>query len=103
MRIIETREIDGATGKSYSMNVYPADMRFNDFIAGVFLLMAGDGTLLIGESDNVDMWLQKNEAASKLANEGFDKIGFIKNGSREVRQNMVSDLTEACSPKLAQI
>lgn len=40
MRLIEKTELTGTSGKIYSMNVYPADMRFNDFIAGVFLLSA---------------------------------------------------------------
>ncbi len=100
MRLIESREIEGKSGKAYAMNVYPADMRFNDFIPGVFLLMSADNTLYIGESDNVDVWLQKSEALSKLNDKGFDQIGFIRNGSAEVRAGILSDLAEVCSPEL---
>ena len=60
-------------------------MRFNDFIAGVFSLLTDDDALFMGESDNVDVWLQKNDAYGRLSDAGFARIGFIRNGNPAVR------------------
>ena len=102
MRLIEKSEVTGTSGKSYAMNVYPADMRFNDFIPGVFLLFSEDSALFMGESDNVDAWLQKNDALGRLQDEGFARIGFIRNGSPEVRAAIMNDLDSTVTPKLAE-
>jgi hypothetical protein len=80
--------------------MYPADMRFNDFIPGVFLLYAEDETLYLDHSDNVDLWLQKQAVIERLGDEGFSRIGFIKNGSPVVRAAIVEDLKPVVSPKL---
>lgn len=98
MRLLETSEMRGRKG-TYRMNIYPADMRFNDFIPGVFLLLAGDRTLYIGESDNVDLFLQDNQVHEKLSLVGFDRIGFIRNGSPEVRAKILNDLTSLHKPE----
>ena len=104
MRLIETREIAGSSGTPYAMNVYPADMRFNDFIAGVFVLMDGDQqAIFLGQSDNVDFFLQKNEVLSRFESNGFHRIGFIKNGSPEVRGKIVADLSRVLNPTVAEI
>ena len=98
MRLLETSEMRGKND-SYRMNLYPADMRFNDFIPGVFLLLAGDRTLYLGETDNVDLCLQKNQVLEKLSAEGFDRIGFIKNGSQKVRARILKDLASVLKPE----
>lgn len=103
MRLIESTTIAGQSGKTYPMNIYPADMRFNDFIPGVFLLYADEQVLFLGDSDNVDAWLQRSDALGKLGDQGFSKIGFIKNGSPKVRASMVDDLGPAVSPALTEI
>lgn len=104
MRLIETREVTGSSGKAYCMNVYPADMRFNDFIAGVFILLdTGEQAIFVGQSDNVDFFLQKNEILDRFKSKGFDRIGFIKNGSPEVRAKIIDDLTTVLKPKVAEL
>ncbi len=103
MRKIESITIKGESGESYPVNIYPADMRFNDFIPGVFLLFAGEETLYMGQSDNVDQWLQRQDPASNLANDGFSSIGFIKHGNPEARQAIVADLGPIVSPRLKEL
>lgn len=103
MRLIEKSERTGASGKSYAMNIYPADMRFNDFIPGVFLLLAEDNTLFMGESDNVDVWLQKNDAYGRLKEEGFVRIGLIRNGNPGLRAAIVDDLISTVSATHSQL
>ena len=95
MRLLESRRVKGQAGREYTMNLYPADMIFNDFIPGVFVLMT-DGpdskSVYIGESDNVDLWLRTNDVMVRLRAEGFARIGLIRNGSRSVREAIVADL-----------
>ena len=90
MRLLESTTIKGKSGKSYSMKVYPADMRFNDFIAGVYILSASYKILYAGHSDNVDRVLQKKEVAATVS--GLSTIGLIRMGSPEKRQTILDDL-----------
>lgn len=92
MRILESTSISGQSGADYAINMYPADMRFNDFIPGVLVLYADDAVLYLGHSDNVDAWLQKNGVLDKLADQGFSRIGLIKNGNPSRREDIVADL-----------
>ena len=103
MRKLESTSIEGQSGKSYSINMYPADMRFNDFIPGVFLLYAEGEALYMDHTDNVDLWLQKQGVAEKLIDDGFTQIGFIKNGSPEVRASILEDLMPVVSPRMASL
>ena len=103
MRKLESTSIEGQSGKSYPINMYPADMRFNDFIPGVVLLFADNEPLYMDHTDNVDLWMQKQDVATRLGGEGFSRIGFIKNGSPEVRASIVEDLKPVVSPKLATL
>ena len=90
MRVLESTTIKGKSGKSYSMKVYPADMRFNDFIAGVYILFASNKTLYAGHSDNVDRVLQKKEVATTVP--GLSTIGLIRMGNPQKRQAILDDL-----------
>ena len=103
MRKIESTTIKGESGESYPVNIYPADMRFNDFIPGVFLLFAGKETLYMSHSDNVDQWLQRRNPVTHLANDGFSSIGFIRHGNPEAREAIVADLGPAVSPRLKEL
>lgn len=103
MRLIESTTIEGKSGERYAMNIYPSDMVFNDFIPGVFLLYAGDEVLFLGDSDNVDIWLRKNEVVTKLGDQGFSKIGFIRQGNPGKRAGIVSDLAGALEVRLSEI
>lgn len=90
MRVLESTTIDGQSGTSYDMKMYPADMRFNDFIAGVYILYSGDKTLYAGHSDHVDLVLQKKQVAQTQP--GLSKIGLIRMGNPEKRQAILDDL-----------
>jgi len=97
MRIIESTTISGLSGKDYPINIYPSDMRFNDFIAGVYILFADDRTLYADHSDNVDLVLQKKQVATSL--EGLSKIGLIRMGNPDKRQTILDDLDLDCKFK----
>ena len=90
MRLLESTSIEGSSGKSYPIKMYPADMRFNDFIAGVYILYASDKALYAGHSDNVDLALQKKQVATTLS--GLSTIGLIRMGNPEKRQAILDDL-----------
>lgn len=100
MRVLEATTIKGQSGDSYPVKMYPADMRFNDFIAGVYILFAEDKALYTGHSDNVDLVLQKSEAASKLADKGLSRIGLIRMGSPVKRQAILDDVNGSLEPEL---
>lgn len=103
MRRLESTTIDGASGTAYDMNRYPADMRFNDFIAAVYILFADDKVLHVGHSDNIDFVLQKNKVAESLAGDGLSSIGVVRMGSPGRREQIVADLSEALSPSIDSI
>jgi hypothetical protein len=103
MRILESTTISGQSGDNYAVNMYPADMRFNDFIPGVFVLYAEDDVLYIDQSDNVDLWLQKNSVADKLSSKGFSRIGFIRNGNPARRQEIMADLAPVVQATLKEV
>ena len=103
MRRLESTTIQGRSGETYSMNTYPTDMRFNDFIAGVYILFAEEQALYVGHSDNVDMVLQTSKVADTLKDQGLSKIGLVRNGSPTRREAILSDLSKALSPTLASL
>ena len=105
MRKLETISMTGKSGKEYAFNVYPGDMRFNDFIPGVYYIskQLGDesSAIYLGESDNVDVTLQNHDKQSCFDEENYNRVSFYKNASREVRESIVADLSAtldlACS------
>ena len=90
MRVLESTTVEGKSGKYYSIKMYPADMRFNDFIAGVYILYASGTTLYAGHSDNVDRVLQEKGVATAVP--GLSTIGLIRMGNPEKRQAILDDL-----------
>ncbi|HKI73648.1 MAG TPA: hypothetical protein VJ998_03345, partial [Pseudomonadales bacterium] len=62
---IGTTTLTGKSGKTYTMNVYPGNMQFNDFIPGVYLISHSkadaDTPIYVGETDNIDRTLQQHE------------------------------------------
>ena len=105
MRKLETISMSGKSGKDYTFNVYPGDMRFNDFIPGVYYIskQLGDesSAIYLGESDNVDVTLQNHDKQSCFDEQNYNRVSFYKNASREVRESIVADLSStldlACS------
>ena len=99
---LATRSLTGKSGKSYLFNLYRGDMRFNDFIPGVYYISTvstGDEkAVFLGESDNVDVKLQNHELQSSFDEHEYNRISFYKNASREVREAIVEDLMPVLKP-----
>jgi bifunctional DNase/RNase len=91
------KTLTGKSGRQYEFNVYPASMRFNDFIPGVYYIsrQAPDQEELpiyIGESDNVDIALQNHEQQTCFDEHEYNRVAFHKNASRDVRKAIITDL-----------
>ena len=89
--------LTGKSGEQYAFNVYAGDMRFNDFIPGVYYISRVTSNeeelpIYLGESDNVDGTLQNHEKQTCFDEHQYNRVAFYKNASREVRQAIVSDL-----------
>ena len=99
---LAVRMLTGKSGKEYSFNVYTGDMRFNDFIPGVYIIAheSGDNekAIYLGESDNVDVKLQKHDKQTCFDDHNYNRIAFYKNASREVRESIVEDLLPVLKP-----
>ena len=92
MAKLGVKSMEGKSGTEYVFNVYAADMRFNDFIPGVYVIFRElpdrQEVIYIGESDNVDVTLQDHDKQTC-----FDEHQYLyKNASREVRQALIGDL-----------
>ncbi len=102
MARLETRSITGKSGKEYAFNIYPGNMRFNDFIPGVYYVFKQEGdaesAIFLGESGNVDVTLQAHDKQACFDEHGYNRIGFHMNASQEVRDGLMSDLTPVLSP-----
>ena len=97
MRKIGVTSMTGKSGKEYAFNVYPGDMRFNDFIPGVYYISKqvddASSAIYLGESDNVDLTLRKHDKQSCFEEHGYNRVAFYKNASREVRESVIEDLS----------
>ena len=97
-----TAVLKGKSGKTYTMNVYPGRMRFNDFIPGVYFISREDTgssqAIFLGESDNVDIALIKHEQKAAFIEQGFNRISFLRNASKDVRESVVADLLPVLKP-----
>jgi hypothetical protein len=95
--------LTGKSGKNYTMNVYPGNMQFNDFIPGVYLIARNDGgeanaAIYLGESDNVDVTLRKHDKQACFDQHSYNRIAFFRNASKEVRDAVIADLLPALKP-----
>ena len=101
MARLGTRTLTGKSGQDYTFNVYPGDMRFNDFIPGVYYVYSeggdGEGAVFLGESGNVDVTLQKQDK-SDWESKGFNRIAFHMNAKQSVRDGIVDDLMPVLAP-----
>ncbi len=89
--------LTGKSGEQYTFNVYAGNMRFNDFIPGVYYISRETNNekelpIYLGESDNVDVTLQNHEKQACFDDHQYNRVAFYKNASREVRQAIVNDL-----------
>ena len=101
-RKLATRTLTGTSGKEYSFNVYPGDMRFNDFIPGVYYIFRedddGEAAIYLGESDNVDVSLRNHDKQACFDENNFNRVAFHMNASKSVREDIASDLGGVLSP-----
>ena len=93
----------GKSGKEFAFNVYAGNMRFNDFIPGVYYISRETDSeaelpIYLGESDNVDVTLQHHERQACFDEHQCNRVAFYKNASREVRQAIVEDLLPGLAP-----
>jgi hypothetical protein len=99
---LATRSLTGKSGKSYLFNVYKGNMRFNDFIPGVYYISTesagNEKAVFLGESDNVEVKLQNHELQSTFDEHQYNRISFYKNASREIREAIVEDLMPVLEP-----
>ena len=99
---LATRSLTGKSGKSYLFNVYKGNMRFNDFIPGVYYIstesVGSEKAVFLGESDNVDVKLQNHELQQTFDEHQYNRISFYKNASREIREAIVEDLMPVLEP-----
>ena len=97
-----TTTLTGKSGKTYTLNVYPGNMQFNDFIPGVYLISRheneSDTAIYVGESDNVDVTLRKHDKQACFVEHKFNRIAFFRNASKEVRDAVVADLLPILKP-----
>ncbi len=102
-----TSTLSGASGESYTFNVYNKDMRFNDFIPGVYYIsrqtMNADNAveekpIYIGESDNVDRSLHGHEKRACFEENEYNRISFYRTANAETRKAVVEDLVKALKP-----
>lgn len=97
-----TTTLTGKSGKQYTLNVYPGKMQFNDFIPGVYVISrneAGDDTAIyIGETDNIDQALRKHDKQACFDEHRYNRIAFLRNASRDIRQSVMGDLIPVLSP-----
>lgn len=102
MARLGTKLFTGQSGKSYLFNVYKGNMRFNDFIPGVYFITSetdgNEKAIFLGESDNVDLKLQNHELQSSFDEHEYNRISFHKNASREVREAIIEDLLPVLEP-----
>ncbi len=95
--------INGQSGKEYHLNVYTKDIRFNDFIPGVYLMseMDSDGVehnIFLGETDDIYTLLKAHPDQAAIDSENYNRVSFYKNASREVRSSIVEDLMPVLKP-----
>lgn len=99
---LRTTTLTGQSGKTYTLNVYPGNMRFNDFIPGVYLISRHsddlDTAIYVAESDNIDVTLRKHDRQACFDEHNYNRIAFWRNASKDVRDAVVADLIQVLKP-----
>lgn len=97
-----TTTLIGKSGKSYTLNVYPGNVQFNDFIPGVYLIGrhddAGETAIFLGETDNVDRTLHGHDKQACFDEHNYNRISFFRNASKDVRDGVIEDLLPVLKP-----
>lgn len=90
----------GGSGTDYEFGVYSANMVFNDFIPGVYVVCKDDDVLCVGESDHVDFALSRHEKKPEFEKQGANRICFHRVANPEKRKAAMDDLLKTLSPSL---
>ena len=102
MRKLGTTNLTGKSGTEYTMNVYPGDVQFNDFIPGVYFIGRQDDDITtpvyLGETGNIDNTLRTHDKQACFDEHGYNRILFFRNASKEVRDRVVADLLPVLEP-----
>lgn len=103
MAKLGTMTLTGKSGKQYTLNVYPGNMQFNDFIPGVYLIGRNDGgqsdaAIFLGETDNIDVTLKKHDRQTCFDEHNYNRIAFYRNASKTVRDEVMTDLLPVLTP-----
>lgn len=102
-----TTMLTGASGETYIFNVYNKNMRFNDFIPGVYYVSCQklnsdhaveEMAIYLGESDNVDHALQSHEKRACFEEHNFNRVSFYRAANPETRKAVADDLLKALDP-----
>lgn len=99
--------LTGKSGETYTFNVYNKDMRFNDFIPGVYFIShqrlnddhaVEEKAIYIGESDNVDRALQSHDKQACFEEHDYNRISFYRAADQQKREAVANDLIKALKP-----
>lgn len=102
-----TTMLTGASGETYTFNVYNKDMRFNDFIPGVYYVSrqtlnsdhaVEEVPIYLGESDNVDRDLHSHDKRPCFEEKNFNRISFYRAANPDTRKAVADDLLKALNP-----
>ena len=98
-----TLSLEGASGTTYTFNVYTKDTLVNDFIPGIYCLSrrsddGADTPVYIGESDNIFRHLEKHEKQACFDDHSFNAIGICRTANAGTRQATQEDLIKSLQP-----
>ena len=102
MQKLGTTTLTGRSGTSYTLNLYPGKVQFNDFIPGVYLIAREDAqtsaAIFLGETENVDVTLKNHEKRACFDEHDYNRVAFYRNASQEVRDAVLADLLPVLNP-----
>lgn len=98
-----TLSLEGASGTSYTFNLYTKDTLVNDFIPGIYCLSrrsqdGEDTPVYIGESDNIFRHLANHEKQACFDDHAFNAIGICRTANAGTRQATRDDLIKSLQP-----
>lgn len=98
-----TVTLAGASGTSYTFNVYTKDTLINDFIPGVYCVSQhseeGDATpVYVGESDNIFRHLENHEKQACFDDHAYNAVAICRTANAETRRAAQQDLIKALQP-----
>ncbi|MEE9255422.1 MAG: hypothetical protein V3U43_10825 [Pseudomonadales bacterium] len=98
-----TASLEGASGTTYTFNVYTKDTLVNDFIPGVYYLSrrsedGDESPVYVGESDNIFRHVADHEKQSCFDDHAYNAIAIYRTANAEKRHAAQQDLIKALQP-----